>query len=68
MNMFDNIAKPVKKNLSIPTPDDKCGVCGEEAGNDSFIISGRHSRGKGRKPLIHCFDCYEAVMDDILFG
>jgi hypothetical protein len=62
MSLFANIAKPVKKDLKVPKPGDKCGICKEEAGDDSFLIK------VGRKQVIHCFQCYEDVMDDVLFG
>ena len=62
MGLFDNIAKPVKKGLSVPKPGDKCGICKEEAGESSFLIKVR------KKQVIHCFECYEEVMDDALFG
>ena len=44
---------------------EKCGVCGEEAGDEAHDIEVRR---KGRiVTVIHCFDCYEEVMDKALF-
>ena len=65
MSLFEKFANPVKKvkkDLSVPKPDDVCGICKEEAGESSFLIKVR------KKKVIHCFTCYEDVMDDVLFG